>query len=84
MPDCAVARSSERQLFVRDNRDCFAIYRSPVQCRHISRIQPSDISVLGEMRRTGDEVTDECGEPHGSEVVGVFAGTYLFRDLNFA
>ena len=79
-----MAHSSERQLFAGDNRDCFAIYRSPVQCRHIGRIQPSDISMRGEMRCAGDEVSDECSEPYGPKVVGVFAGAHFFRDFNFA
>ena len=44
----------------------------------------SDISMLGEMRCAGDEVTDECSEPYGPKVVGVFAGAHFFRDFNFA
>ena len=40
--------------------------------------------MLGEMRCAGDEVTDECSEPYGPKVVGVFAGAHFFRDFNFA
>ena len=40
--------------------------------------------MLGEMRCAGDEVTDECSEPYGPKVVGVFAGALFFRDFNFA